>query len=318
MAISNTLAKGGRQLLLLDPFSGERMHAAVAVGNVDTADHVGVFTPGLTTTVSGSLSGYDDAMNALATLEGKQLDATGRGAESVANVTWIGYDAPQVSEIPDFGIFGGRADSVASADLAKQGGTALAGFFQGLNGARTDDFHLTAYGHSYGSTATGYALQHDGVGVDDTVLFGSPGPGTDDRNDLHSGHVYALAADGDPVAHLGEFGADPTTMTGITTLSDHDETIEGYHLKGSEGHGTGGDDGYLSNRTTSQYELAAIGAGLGDDDHLVHNHGDGSQHDTGNPFTDGWDEAWDNVKGYGPGELLNDFKSIGDALNPAG
>ena len=61
-------------------------------------------------------------------------------------------------------------------NLARAGGEDLAAFYQGVNASRTDDPHLTALGHSYGSLTTGYALQHDGTGVDDAVLFGSPGP----------------------------------------------------------------------------------------------------------------------------------------------
>ncbi|MGQ0777148.1 MAG: alpha/beta hydrolase [Pseudonocardiales bacterium] len=63
--IEETLDQPGeRQLLLLD-LSGERAEAAVAVGNVDTADHVAVFTPGLGSTVDGSLERYYDNMDRL-------------------------------------------------------------------------------------------------------------------------------------------------------------------------------------------------------------------------------------------------------------
>ncbi|MGH3799558.1 MAG: alpha/beta hydrolase [Pseudonocardiaceae bacterium] len=62
--IEATLNQGERQLLLLD-LSGERAEAAVAVGNVDDADHVAVFTPGLGSTVDGDLESYDDNMDRL-------------------------------------------------------------------------------------------------------------------------------------------------------------------------------------------------------------------------------------------------------------
>jgi hypothetical protein len=35
---------------------------AIAVGNVDTAEHVAVSTPGFTSTVNGDRQGYDSAM----------------------------------------------------------------------------------------------------------------------------------------------------------------------------------------------------------------------------------------------------------------
>src|SRR5437588_8085249 len=62
--IRATMALGNRQLLTLDT-SGRRVQAAVAVGNVDTAEHVAVFTPGFTSTVDGSLKGYDQGMQDL-------------------------------------------------------------------------------------------------------------------------------------------------------------------------------------------------------------------------------------------------------------
>ncbi|MGH3904736.1 MAG: alpha/beta hydrolase [Pseudonocardiaceae bacterium] len=39
---------------------GQRVKATVAIGNVDTADHVAVFTPSFTSTVEGNLAGYDE------------------------------------------------------------------------------------------------------------------------------------------------------------------------------------------------------------------------------------------------------------------
>lgn len=58
-AITDVMDRGGRQLLFID-MTGERAMAAIAVGDVDTADHVSVFTPGLNSTVDGSLEGYDE------------------------------------------------------------------------------------------------------------------------------------------------------------------------------------------------------------------------------------------------------------------
>ena len=89
---------------------------------------------------------------------------------TVATVSWLGYDAPQMNEVTDW------PRSVTMPNLARTGGDDLAAFYEGINASRTDDPHLTALGHSYGSLTTGYALQHDGTGVDDAVLFGSPGP----------------------------------------------------------------------------------------------------------------------------------------------
>src|SRR5699024_9108208 len=59
----------------------------------------------------------------------------------------------------------------ASEDIAK--------FQDGLRASHEGDgpSHNTIIGHSYGTTAIGYAAQDHGLPVDDMVLLGSPGTG---------------------------------------------------------------------------------------------------------------------------------------------
>lgn len=97
-AIDETLHAEGtdRQLLVLDS-SGERLKAAVANGNVDTAEHVAVFTPGLTSNVQSSIGGYSDEMDLLRREAQIQSVQYGDGGD-VATVAWIGYEAPQLRE----------------------------------------------------------------------------------------------------------------------------------------------------------------------------------------------------------------------------
>jgi len=59
-AVEKAAAGTDRKLLLLDTKSGEHAHAAIAVGNPDTADHVSVTAPGLDTTVAGSIEGMTE------------------------------------------------------------------------------------------------------------------------------------------------------------------------------------------------------------------------------------------------------------------
>lgn len=254
--IETTLEKGDRQLLLLD-LSGERAEAAVAVGDVDTADHVAVFTPGLGSTVDGSLKGYDDNMERLrqqAEAESRRYGDDG----SVAAVTWIGYQAPQ----PGLeGYNPGDSDSVLQGDSARAGGGDLADFYRGIDASRATDPHLTALGHSYGSTTTGFALQQE-TGVDDVVFFGSPGVGTSHTEDLQipEGHSYRIEARRDWVADTGQFGIDPTHMDGMTGLSAREETLpDGRRLAESTGHSD-----YLAQDSTSQYNMSVVVAGLHD------------------------------------------------------
>lgn len=260
VAIRDDLAKGNRQLLGLDLFSGERSHAIVAIGNVDTADHVGVFTPGLTSNVPDSLNGYDTDMDHLRRTAQDLITKQG-GTSTVATVTYLGYDAPQLNlSLLDLGAFGGQADSVLAPDLAIKGGDSLASFYQGLDASRPDGVHLTALGHSYGSTTTGYALQHSGTGVDDAVLFGSPGTGTGSRDALHVPNLYLIENDNDPVADGGVFGGDPSFLGGVTDLQSHAASHDGTSYQGSTGHTS-----YLDEGTSSQHNLAAVVAGLDDE-----------------------------------------------------
>ena len=263
-SVEGVLDLGGRQLLVLDADSGEQLHAAVAVGDVDTADHVSVFTPGFTTTVQDSLRGIDSDMANLRARSQQELTRHG-STDTVATVAWLGYDAPQWDGV----VFPSR--SVASDDLARAGGGDLADFYAGINGSRDEDPHLTALGHSYGSTTTGFALQHEGTGVDDAVIFGSPGLGTDGREDLHvpDGHLYRVEARRDPVADLAAFSIDPTWLGGVDGLSAKDAEIDGESYRESTGHSA-----YLDDGTTSQHNLAVTVAGL--PDRQVHDDGHGA------------------------------------------
>ena len=87
-ALETVLGRGDRQLLLLDPFDGHQLHAAVAVGDVDTADHVSVFTPGFTSTVQDSLSRYDGQMDDLRRAAQRQSTRFGDSGPSPRSPGW--------------------------------------------------------------------------------------------------------------------------------------------------------------------------------------------------------------------------------------
>jgi hypothetical protein len=255
------------RLLVLDP-SGSLLKAAVAKGDVDTADHVAVFTPGMGTTVQGSLEGYVADADRLRTLAEDRLRETGsRG--TVATVAWLGYEAPGGSA-GDVLSFGDR--SVVRDNAAQNGAPALTSFLQGVDAARpgtSADPHLTALGHSYGSLTTGLALQQP-TGVDDVVFFGSPGVGTSKVEDLQvpGGHAFVIEARNDAVADFARFGRDPNQMDGVTGLSAREESVGGLRLTESTGHSE-----YFVQGSTSQHNLAVTIAGL--HDQQVHDGGGG-------------------------------------------
>ena len=245
-AVRATISGSDRRLLLLD-LDRTRPRAAVAAGDVDAAEHVAVLTPGFGNTVRGDLTGVADTADALRARSLAALDGAGRHGESVAAVAWMGYDVP-------VGLLG-----VGTPDAARAGGADLARFYEGVDASRRTDPHLTALGHSYGSLTTGYALQQ-AVGVDDAVLFGSPGIGTDHVEALHvpAGHTGVVEASWDPVADLGWFGNDPNRLDGVTGLSARAATLpDGTASAGSVLHAQ-----YLTPGSTSQYNIAATVAGL--------------------------------------------------------
>lgn len=275
---------GERQLLVLD-VNGERVKAAVSVGNVDTARNVAVFTPGLGTTVDKNLVGYVDDMARLReTSEGLS------GGQTTATVAWIGYEAPQ------------NVIEVASRSQADVGGRTLAGFLDGISSSRLDNdaVHLTLVGHSYGSTTAGCALQdlahmHRGV-VDDAVFYGSPGLGTSNVQDLGlpDGHAFLLEARGDRVADMGAFGADPGWLPGIRHLS----TNADHGMDQSTGHSD-----YLKQKTTSEYNIAAVVSGNPDMAVPVHGLDDFDEGDVA--------EAVGPLRPVGPG-LLYGFDKLSE------
>ncbi|QGV78371.1 alpha/beta hydrolase [Streptomyces ficellus] len=162
--------------------------AIVSYGNPDTSRHVSAYVPGLGTRLNGEF--VEDTM--------KRAEDTAIGARDVdpssASIIWLGYDAPQLLDV------------MAEGD-AQRGAPAYNSFMSGLDATNENrDPHLTAIGHSYGSLTVGKAATASGgiPGVDDIILLGSPGVGTQRAEDLGVGreHVFVGAADNDPVTHL--------------------------------------------------------------------------------------------------------------------
>ena len=265
-AIEGTLAQGERQLLLLD-LSQVRAEAAIANGNVETADNVAVFVPGMDSNVTDTMKEYDTEMRHLQQrAQQESLRAHPTQASTTATVTWIGYQTPQWGfDLLD------PDKSVASISTAKDGAAHLVPFLQGIAAGRDHDAHLTLLGHSYGSTTAGLAMRQQ-TGVDDAVFFGSPGLGTDRVSDLllapghpGSGQVSYIEARQEPVGDLGVFGPDPSHLAGIQHASARASTVvdpvtgQTRHFDEVTGHVS-----YLVDNSTSQYNMSVIVAGLPD------------------------------------------------------
>lgn len=265
-----------RKLLMLDTTSGDQVRAAVAVGDPDTADHISVTVPGLTSNVRDSIPGMVGEADALQSQAQAQLGAAGSPDAKVSTIAWMGYDPPQKDlTYPEVGLEA-RAQEAAQP---------LSNFYQGLETAnRNTDPHITALGHSYGSLATSLALQENGGAVDDVVFYGSPGLGRDiplsghpvvnatGINDavesaadlgLQPGHVYEMTERDEFVGGLNAFGRSPALMPWVTHLSTEQVTIGDTTYTGASGHSEyGRTDGTTHQLHRSGYNLAAIVAGL--------------------------------------------------------
>lgn len=222
---SHVEANPDHGLLVLDTSGSERVRAAIGIGDVDTAEHVGTFVPGMGMNPATGLEGYvGDAARIKEYAE--------RQNESVATVAWLGYDAPPGVGDPGW-------TSVTSTDKAEAGADALNSFTEGINSSRAAagraEPHQTVLGHSYGSTTSGIAVAVARKGVvDDLVMFGSPGSGVHDVHEynLGTGQAHVSAVDShDLVQGMGPdllFGTNPSKLPGINHLSGETPDATGW------------------------------------------------------------------------------------------
>lgn len=253
--LQGVLKNRERKLLVCDR-SGERLKVAIGIGDFNQAQHIGVFVPGMGTTVRGSLGDYFKKSESLRLTAS---DVAYKPALDYATVAWLGYDAPL--SIPD----------VANTHRANAGADRLVNFLEGLNATfeeKKKEVHLTLLGHSYGSTTSGIAASHVSPNVvDDLVLFGSPGSGVQLGAEYRvpEGHrwVSAVPYYGDIVQGIGtdiNFGRNPTEMPAFRHISGDATEGETYHTipRGPFGnHST-----YLEDGTKTQTNMAEIVAGL--------------------------------------------------------
>lgn len=166
--------------------------AIIANGNPDTADHTAVYVPG----TSSNLSGVDGDIRRMTNLW--RTAEPMAGGQSVSTVTWLGYDAPQ------------KLGYATQSHYADDGAPAFNGFIDGLKASHESGTggHLTAIGHSYGTTLIGSAARQGELNADDVVFGGSPGVQVGRALDLDvpQGHVWNEEADGDPVPDVGKWG----------------------------------------------------------------------------------------------------------------
>ena len=242
-----------RSLVSLDTVFPGR--AAIAIGDLDTAQDVSYLVPGMLFTVGTTMQGWTDTA---ATLHSEQqfwtntLATTSSAPKSVATVAWMGYRTPGIL-------------NVAGMSLAREGAVHLEDALTGLRADRAgDEPRLTVIAHSYGSTTSTIAFSSGKVSADSLVLVGSPGSVVPAAKELAvtPGQVFVGAAPLDPVAGSAFFGADPgATQFGATLLNVGSGTdpYTHEHLAMSLSH-----NDYFLPGTNSLRSMALIGIGRSD------------------------------------------------------
>ena len=225
-ALRDQMKVDGVTLVALQPGKpGENVRAALAIGDVDNADHVATLVPGRTTNCRNSSAEnvtYAQNLRQAAAQQGN-IDPS-----KVATVAWMNYHAPQE----------GLDARTMTASLAREGADPLRKFATGIHSWRSErgmDVHQSIIPHSYGSTTAGIAMRSIGKDVvDDFAYTGSPGAGVSSLGTLgvDKEHVWVSAIDHlDWVRGMGpddDFGRNPEQLEGIGHLSGDASGAKGY------------------------------------------------------------------------------------------
>jgi hypothetical protein len=240
-AVERADADGGAvQLWSLDLRGGR---VAVAVGDLDTADAVGVLVPGVGTDVADLGARLGDARNvAAAARESAVVGST------VATVAWLNYLAPP-------NLLGGATRLFAHA-AGPRLDAALDGLAASRGAGSRPDVRTTVVAHSYGTGVVEEAAGQEGrLAADAVVLLGSPGM-AGSAEDLETPEVYQALAPSDLVRLLAGLGGatellEPVTgpLGSLTDAEDYGAT----HLP------TDGEQGHSDYYAPGHPTLAAIG-----------------------------------------------------------
>jgi len=255
----------------------QKVRAALAVGNPDTATDISVTVPGIGSTTKDSLPSMVSEARNLQNTANEELRRLGRSG-SVVTIAWMGYDPPanvlNTTSPRDFW-------RTINDDRAQAGAAALAPYLQQLH-TNNPNAHLSLFGHSYGSLTSSLALQQlnaQGLHpVNDAVFYGSPGLELDNPSQLGlaDGHAFVMKVPpGDdwipevaPLAPLHGWGSDPyggmmPELSSQAGTSPDGVLREGVHSHADYPRAVTGPGGEQMLRM-SGYNLAVVAAGIAD------------------------------------------------------
>jgi hypothetical protein len=185
--------------------------AAVAIGDLDTAGIVTWNVPGMGTPVApGGINSWTDGAQAVSKQQRDLLDRYGPAGTTIAVVSWVGYDTPEMFP-PSLEVFSGDKAWAGSDKLA----AALDGFHETRdtgNGAGVPKVNVLA--HSYGTTTSAYALTKTVHNVDTVTFVASAGIDKNAVPDASALHV-ADGPDGTPAVYATQASLDVIAPAGI-------------------------------------------------------------------------------------------------------
>ncbi|WP_166987167.1 alpha/beta hydrolase [Canibacter zhoujuaniae] len=130
---------------------------AVAYGNLETAERIVLIVPGM----GSNLAGIDNLGDAVRSLQAEERLSVAEASGCTSYVAWLGYDSPDLFEEPGM-------------TRAQVGGVGLSRFLSDL-ASKNPQAQLTIVPHSYGTTVTAEALQHEGKQIAAVFTIGSAG-----------------------------------------------------------------------------------------------------------------------------------------------
>ncbi|MGK2882061.1 MAG: alpha/beta hydrolase [Mycobacterium sp.] len=218
-----------RQILAFDP---PRSSFIELTGDLATADHIGVFVPGVNTTVMGSASNLETT---------RRIVEAGEG--DIAMLTYLGGPFPDADTWDEYA---NAADPHYATEMAPR----LVAFSEDVNRMADSlgrEVSVTVIGHSYGGSILGTA-ESMGLTADRTLYIAAAGAGVgvDDPSDWHNRNPdvvrYAMTAPGDWIEYVqgvalgqGPHGADVDDLSGVVRLETGDYA-DGTPLQGWDAH----------------------------------------------------------------------------------